>query len=112
MVASQARTGPKNLGQVNYSAPNFFRCETSSDPLDSFSGSTTGGLLLLSASVKLELRRWSFPSKDAVNQPGPDGRILWFSQHYAAKRRETPCQLGPHWDPVQFLVFFADPQGS
>jgi len=34
------------------------------------------------------------------------------SQHYAAKRRETPCQLGPHWDPVQFLVFFADPQGS
>jgi hypothetical protein len=54
----------------------------------------------------------SFTSTDAVSQLAPDDSITWFSQHYAAKRRETPCQLGPHWDPTQFPVFFADPQGS
>jgi len=63
----------------------------------------------LSAHVKLKLKRKSFTSTDAVSQLAPDGGITWFSQHYAAKRRETPGQLGPQWDPVQFLVFFADP---
>ncbi|AXE65554.1 hypothetical protein BBF93_15960 [Hyphomonas sp. CACIAM 19H1] len=27
------------------------------------------------------------------------GSIIFFSQRYAGKRRETSCQLGPQWDP-------------
>ena len=97
-------------GQLPLDGSSF--CETSNDPLDPVRGTIVGRIQRLSAHVKLKLKQKSFTSTEAVNQLAPDGGIIWFSQHYAAKRRETPCQLGPHWGPVQFLVFFADPQGS
>jgi len=87
-------------------------CQTSNDPLDPVRGTIAGRIQQLYARVKLKLKRKSFTSTEAINQLAPNGGIIRFSQHYAAKRRETPSQLGPHWDPVQFLVFFADPQGS
>ena len=69
-------------------------------------------LLRLSAQVVITLKRQRFTPKTAVGGLAPDGGFIFFSPGYAVKRRETHRILGPLWDPVQILVFFADPQGS
>jgi hypothetical protein len=77
-----------------------------------FEGSKSGMLLRLSAQVVLTLKRQRFTSRTAVGGLAPDGGFVFFSLGYAVKPRETHKTLGPLWDPVQILVFFADPQGS
>ncbi|WP_213270553.1 hypothetical protein [Hyphomonas sp.] len=65
--------------------------QASRDQLDPAEGSIAGGIQHLSARVKLKLKRKIFTSSDAVNQLARKSSIILFSQHYAAKHRETAC---------------------